>query len=210
MFIVQLSHVNDNANASPRELHPSKSPSAAPQTQTQAIVSQSVFSFPDVAAGNLTMTFFTCPGLGDGCDSGGGTNASATQISEDMQGSVANPTAFTWNCDQAPVSVPTLADCAQESLTDPSTCFIRPLNVFVPESSGVIVSLTDNTCAMVFLNTDLEDTFTMELEDIVDMDFLIMEGCRSINVTSFENGFVGSVISKRSAGTPETLNWEVQ
>ncbi|KAJ7615401.1 hypothetical protein FB45DRAFT_1064339, partial [Roridomyces roridus] len=173
------------------------------------ILSQSVFSVTDVTvppkAGedpttNLTLTYFTCPGLGSGSSVAG----TPIFLGNVMRESVANPDAFTWNCDQAPVPVPTLADCGNID-TDVIDSLIRPMDIVVPSSSGVIVSLASNTCAMVFLNTDLVDTYDMELEDICDMDSNIMEICPR----PFADGFMGSVISERSPQEPGNLNWEV-
>ncbi|KAF8212754.1 hypothetical protein K438DRAFT_1170052 [Mycena galopus ATCC 62051] len=76
------------------------------------------------------------------------------------------------------------------------------MEVVIPALSGLIVSLLNNTCAMVFLNDDVNDTYQTCLHTIPDMAQDISEEC-----IGEQDGFIGSV---RSPIQPGVQNWEVQ
>ncbi|KAJ7210928.1 hypothetical protein GGX14DRAFT_394546 [Mycena pura] len=74
---------------------------------------------------------------------------------------------------------PLLGDCLiiDDTVVDN---LIRPLGLFIPPLSGVVVTLFNNTCAFVFSNNDSNDTYEMELECIPDALLNIdnSESCR--------------------------------
>ncbi|KAJ7107781.1 hypothetical protein C8R44DRAFT_885183 [Mycena epipterygia] len=197
-------------------LHP---PGCLPD-EDATIVSESIFQVPNPNTGetftNLTLTYFTCPSrqaqAHDGQPKEGGLQTGEehlralkrqSQTPIDICGILDSSEVFTstFNCDQASGDLPTLRDCANID-TAVVDSLIRPMSVTIPALSGLIVSLVNNTCAMVFLNDDANDNYATCLHTIPDMDFDIMEECPP----PFRDGFIGSV---RSPIQPGVQNWEV-
>ncbi|KAJ7895763.1 hypothetical protein B0H13DRAFT_1885467 [Mycena leptocephala] len=74
----------------------------------------------------------------------------------------------------------------------------RPLELFIPPLSGVVVTLFNNTCAFVLSNNDATDTYEMELECINS------ESCRGK-----EQGPAFG-LSVPSPANPNGANWALE
>ncbi|KAF7351741.1 hypothetical protein MSAN_01607300 [Mycena sanguinolenta] len=168
------------------------------------IVSQSVFGdIPILSPGvggvtNATITFFTCPSRDSPV-----VAPPSTPI--DVCGLIDNSEPLfgegTFNCTQGPTNEPTLAECGiiDDMLQD---SFARTAEVVIPPRSGAVMSIFNNSCVFVFLNDDTNDTYSVCVGTISEMNtFTAEEECFSVA----QDGFRGSY---RSPVQPGVQNWE--
>nr|GAT44518.1 predicted protein [Mycena chlorophos] len=167
-------------------------------TEPAIIINQTIFDvfLPSGAQTNLTLTSFTCPSR-----QALGPAPPGTPI--ELCGLMDSSSVFqgTFSCTQGTTGLPLFSDCDLMSNTVVDN-LIRPLEITIAPEAGLIVSMDSNTCAMVFLNDDVDDTYQTCLHTIPDLAFDISEECPN----PIENGFIGSV---RSLVEPGVQNWEV-
>ncbi|KAJ7281146.1 hypothetical protein C8J57DRAFT_1300949 [Mycena rebaudengoi] len=190
------------------------------------IVSEAMFEVPDIVVmpfrfKNLTITHFTCPSrqslaqrkpserrdLQSGIRTGGTHHNLERQTPTPIQlcGIMGGSELFKskFNCDQSSGNEPTLSDCGIFA-TEVIDSFVRPMMVNLPPRAGLVISLFNNTCAFVFLNDDVKDTYATCVESITDIFDNMANKCHSRR-----DGFIGSVQSRHSPGHPSMFNWAV-
>ncbi|KAJ7264627.1 hypothetical protein C8J57DRAFT_1623422 [Mycena rebaudengoi] len=181
------------------------------------IVSEAMFPVPDLdnpipRLENLTITHFTCPsraqtqtesselrGSQSGiCMAGDTHNNSRRQSPIDLCGPMEGAELFGAGHE------PTLSDC---NLIDWEVwnSFVRPKVVPLLPREGLVLSIANNTCAFVVLNDDFSDTYNTCVGVITQVFFEVESRCNSP-----QDGFIGSVQSRRSPGTPAAHNWAVK
>ncbi|KAJ6477005.1 hypothetical protein C8R45DRAFT_368719 [Mycena sanguinolenta] len=165
------------------------------------IVSQTRYSVPDLPTGipltNATATLFTCPSR----EAPGDSPPSAP---------IGLPCTFndifsegTSNCTQGPTDQPTIKDCSRidDAIGD---SFAQGMNINIPPRAGVVLSLFNDSCVLIFLNDDTNDTYgtciggISSLYPIIANDFDWL--CPDV-----QDGFLGSY---HSVIQPGVQNWE--
>ncbi|KAJ7807781.1 hypothetical protein B0H13DRAFT_2386230 [Mycena leptocephala] len=109
----------------------------------------------------------------------------------------------TFGC--SPGDQPSFGDCSNIDDTVVDN-LIRPLELFIPPLSGVVVTLFNNTCAFVLSNNDADDTYEMELECIPDalLNIQNSESCRGKK----QGPAFG--LSVPSPANPNGANWALE
>ncbi|KAJ7688089.1 hypothetical protein B0H14DRAFT_3053785 [Mycena olivaceomarginata] len=151
-------------------------PTCPPGEQAN-VVSESMFPvspFGNNPTINLTLTYFTCPSFR--LRLGGGIK-SQSEAPIDVCLGLQDGSEATFGC--SPGDQPSFGDCSDIDDTVVDN-LIRPLELFIPPLSGVVVTLFNNTCAFVFSNNDANDIYEMELECIPDalLNIHNSESCR--------------------------------
>ncbi|KAJ7792150.1 hypothetical protein B0H14DRAFT_2932711 [Mycena olivaceomarginata] len=153
-------------------------PTCPPGEQAN-VVSESMFPvvspFGNNPTINLTLTYFTCPSLQAQARRGALKSQSEAPINVCL--GLQDGSEATFGC--SPGDQPSFGDCSDIDDTVVDN-LIRPLELFIPPLSGVVVTLFNNTCAFVFSNNDANDIYEMELECIPDalLNIHNSESCR--------------------------------
>ncbi|KAJ7264664.1 hypothetical protein C8J57DRAFT_1512003 [Mycena rebaudengoi] len=178
-----------------------------------ATVSEAMFPVPDLdnpiigRLEDLTITHFTCPSrqVQTKRDT---HNSSRRQSPIDLCGPMemegAELFGGKFNYDQSVGHEPKLSDC---DLIDWEvwTSFVRPKMVPLLPREGLVLSIVNNTCAFVVLNNDFSDTY-ITCVGVITQVFFEVES----RYNSPQDGFIGSVQSRRSPGSPAAYNWAVK
>ncbi|KAJ7210808.1 hypothetical protein GGX14DRAFT_394433 [Mycena pura] len=159
-----------------------------------------VFPFGNGPIINLTLTVFTCPSLQNHraqARRGALKRQSGIDVCPGQDGIDAS-----FNCGVG--NQPSFEDCKifDDTVGDN---FIRPMELFIPPLSGVVLTLFNNTCAFVFSNNDATDTYATELECIPDaiVNFERSESCRGNEGPAF-------ALSVPSPADPNGPNWALE
>ncbi|KAJ7454606.1 hypothetical protein B0H11DRAFT_2287903 [Mycena galericulata] len=177
-------------------------PTCPPDEQAN-VVSESMFPvvspFGNNPTINLTLTYFTCPSLQAQARRGALKRQSEAPI--DVCPGLQDGFDATFGC--SPGDQPPFGDC--ENIDDTVVDnLIRPLELFIPPLSGVVVTLFNNTCAFVFSNNDASDTYEMELECIPDA-LLNIQNSKSCLGKKEQGPAFG--LSVPSPANPNGANW---
>ncbi|KAJ7277770.1 hypothetical protein C8J57DRAFT_1307985 [Mycena rebaudengoi] len=154
------------------------------------IVSEAMFEAPDIVAipfrfKNLTITRFTCPSR----------EALAQQKPSERQ-----------DLQSGIRTGGTHHNLERHSPTPIQLCgMMGGSELFKSKFNCEYDSLFNNTCAFVFLNDDVNNTYATCVESITDIFDNMANECHSRR-----DGFIGSVQSRRSPGNPSMLNWAVK